>query len=271
MFRHARRKWRSQHDKAESGSDWTNLRCCIPLDRATVKDFTDYHGYATLVGLDVDVSDKHVDWDPEQVAAGDYSVTPHKKSALSSISDTTTSRSRDNSPSRAPRTPHKEPTVYLDSSFPKLPTRDEASGLEPSDTYDFNIILLNETAWFCEALRSAAIAAQDRQYKQGVIRPKMSLTVAGFDALAGDDEGEGDASVQHQESVDSEGMVGDIQKAGKITMAAKIFGLREEEGIWSEFRILAHMLTFSETLLPLCGSAVSRSPHSDPSVPMFLA
>jgi sterol 3beta-glucosyltransferase len=50
------------------------LRICIPLDRVEVNGISDYHGFSTLVGLDVELENEtQAPWHPDRIATGDSS------------------------------------------------------------------------------------------------------------------------------------------------------------------------------------------------------
>ncbi|KAL7422545.1 hypothetical protein Q5752_003193 [Cryptotrichosporon argae] len=84
MFRHARLKFRKRHREAamrlgtydadetsKEGKEWTMMRCCVPLDRASVTGVSEYHSFATLVSLDIALDDHSaVTWHPETMAIG---------------------------------------------------------------------------------------------------------------------------------------------------------------------------------------------------------
>ena len=168
---------------------------------------------------------------------------------------------RDSSPDR-PRSDHLKPiqrqsSVWIDSGLPprlaRGPTSESLPGYEPSadrqPSFDFNIAILNEQSWFIEALKAAVAAGRDRRYRPHVERPKVSFELAGNDCLATDEDMEEEGALLRRSSATSsqntEEAVEDatdperqasreIRKTEKATMAAKMFGLKENEGIWRE-------------------------------------
>lgn len=264
LFRHARRRFRENlsqkmprpHTEKE-GSDndeWTTLRCCIPLDRVHLTGMTHYHSFALLVGLEIDIDNEKMYWHPTDIAEGDFSgritersVTP-RKTGFRLLHSRSKSSGRDPSPSKrasadadqlnnAASFPH---ATYLDSEFPPLPcsvggnpsTQDKSTSL---GIYDLNIAVLDEHAWFAEALQAAVATALERRYRQGSVRPRMKLEIAGLDCLGHDDEHDDhtreSASSDEQEDSAST-LTRAIFKAEKAALAARTFGLRLEDGVY---------------------------------------
>ena len=258
------------------------MRCCVPLDRVSVSGINDYHNFALLVGLDIEVGEEHVGWHPEQSSVGDHpdktahppkhslfskptlpfihsgSNTPNSSSPMRVLSGplrrTPSPVSTDLSPSSSSSDLRKtlspvprSQTKYLDSTLPSRLNNASRNSAGSDDTYhsqgdghhlfNFNVAVLNQQAWFAQALEAAVIAARERQYRAGVTRPKMRLEVAGYDCLATDEDIETDVSASSNASEEEEGMTAarKMHKAEKAAMAAKLFGLREDLGIWSEF------------------------------------
>jgi sterol 3beta-glucosyltransferase len=103
------------------------------------------------------------------------------------------------------------------------------------------VAVLNEQAWFAEALQSAVHGSTGRKYKSGVKRPKVIMDVAGYDCLATDDEVGAQGGILSRTSTSSSdgedddlGFASETLKAEKAALAAKVFGLREDEGIYCE-------------------------------------
>lgn len=158
--------------------------------------------------------------------------------------------SLDNSPP-APSPVARSQTVYLDAMPPeRLKTAGQVAWDEhheddamSSNAFDIIVGVLNEQAWFVEVLEPAVRAAHERRYKEGVKPARFSLDVAGYDCLAKDDDIEA-----HRDSIgtssESSSLHDDDEDAGKpralvearkhekAAMAARVFGLREDEGIW---------------------------------------
>jgi sterol 3beta-glucosyltransferase len=277
LYRHARHKWRENMAKAghrldgvDGPEDWTTMRSCLPLDRVTIKGLSDYHGFVTLVGLDVSLDGERVEWRPEDTAAGDYSGriynTPSKSSFPKSLFHRHSSGDRNHAEDEislrrshsdhrnasttsevtAPPSPSRQATGYIDTVIPPhlANSPNDASTTQKfvapdGNSYEFNVAVLNEQAWFAEALQSAVGAAHERNFKQAVTRPKMKLEIAGFDCLATDE----DVEQQHQRnsasSDDAEdrghSLTKDMRKAEKGAMAAKVFGLKEDEPVYRKW------------------------------------
>lgn len=285
------------------------MRCCVPLDRVTIKGVHDYHTFATLVGLDIESDDfEKAVWHPENIEAGDSTGEDGLKQQRSSkpanatdLARTATGfdgpqrvfsfmdnipflkagqRSRDMSPEGKPdrafslnlpfgksktdplkeipktspcdesRKPlHRESTAWIDAAFsPHLGLQDDPMTYEPGaegrDLFSFNVAVLNEQSWFAEALGAAVASAIQRSYLPGVKRPKMSLEVAGYDCLATDEDTDIQGGISRRTTAASSdegedddsgpGIKEELQKSEKASMAAKMFGLKEDEGIWRE-------------------------------------
>lgn len=108
------------------------------------------------------------------------------------------------------------------------------------NTFQLLLALLNESNWFADSLGEAVEVAHTRKYKEGVEPAKMQLDVGGYDCLAADDEIEkgqdGDTasipSIDEDEDAGKPRALIETRKAEKAAMAARVFGLRESEGIW---------------------------------------
>ena len=275
LFRHARHKWRENMAKAghrvdddANPEEWTTMRSCIPLDRVTINGLSDFHSFCTLVGLEISLDGDRVEWRPEATAGGDYSGRISDNSPKSSFRKSIFHRHHSgegnhaekevslrrslsdhrggNSPSdtAAPQTPSRQSTGYIDTVLPThlAHSSDDAVAcpkfVAPNGNfYEFNVAVLNEQAWFTEALQSAVGAARERHFKPTAVRPKMKLEIACYDCLATDEDIE-----QHQQQRTSSSsddledtghsLTKGMRKAEKGTMAAKIFGLKEDEPIY---------------------------------------
>lgn len=241
------------------------LRICIPLDRVEVNGISDYHGFSTLVGLDVELENEtQAPWQTDRIAHGDSSglldtrgrgkhpgsgsSTPRRAFSLKSALPFGKSGSGRDSSDRE-LTPSRHAT-YIDSALPPClaPANrgvdETAPHVWPEDwrhQYTFNVAVLNEQAWFAEALQSAVPASSGRKYKSGVKRPKVIMDVAGYDCLATDDEVGAQGGILSRTSTstsdgedDDLGFASETLKAEKAALAAKVFGLREDEGIYCE-------------------------------------
>lgn len=162
---------------------------------------------------------------------------------------------------------HRGSTGYIDSSLPPRLAQAVANVNEgpPNDfvnenagtrSFSLKIALLNESSWFAEAFEAATNTSRSRKYKQGVERARIAFNIAGYDLLATDEELEAhDAALQTVSmatpskdtaepvpqppaaSVAKLTLPKDLKKSEKAALAAKIFGLKEDEGIWRGSRL----------------------------------
>ena len=273
--------------------EWAMMRCCVPLDRVTIKGVQDYHSFATLVGLDVELDEQRNVWHPEKIAGGDFTSNDevrssrvkdlvktvtgldaprrsfsfrnsipfvkrsnsdqspdrklerslsmgfpfHKAKAEPQMDSASTSASTPesvNSPSPVPI--RRESTTWIDFTIPPVLAEGTSYATDWRDSFAFNVAVLNEQAWFVEALEAAVAAAAERKYRHDAARPKMSLDVAGYDCLATDEDIEGGVSRKNTASSgedEESGVSKAMRKTEKASMAAKVFGL-DDEGIWRE-------------------------------------
>ncbi|ORY35482.1 hypothetical protein BCR39DRAFT_461494 [Naematelia encephala] len=263
IFRHARVRWRQNKAAKDGlnpdsptddmdGQHWTMMRCCLPLDRVRLKGVTDYHSFATLVGLDVELSDgEAVDWHPERSRDSSpdrpFSSSPRSSSPLAETPPVL---------AESAKSPTRKSTHYLDSTLPprlshaaqaqasKLSAPPYKRGDEHGRVFDFNVAVLNEQVWFAEALEAAVKASAHRKYKDGAKRPKMVLDIGGYDCLTSDDEVENPITGLRRTSTQDSSDLEDDDEAGKpsssgqsrkeqrIAKVARLFGLKEDEGIW---------------------------------------
>jgi sterol 3beta-glucosyltransferase len=247
LFQHARTKHRER--MALQGEEWGMLRVCIPLDRVTLEGISDYHSFATLAALVITLADRQT-LDPElRVTAPprehegrarpmlNTSSNPVKRSfSIKGFGKAT--RGGEESPDRASSPLKKETKQWLDT------TADPMSDFTTLDhIMSLNVAILNEQAWFVKALEAAIQSSQGRQWKQGTARPKMIMVIGDHDCLSGDDDDVRGPSTSSDERFDEEereesGHLAETKKAEKASMAAKVFGLREEEGIYRELYTL---------------------------------
>lgn len=254
LFRHARRRWRENialtaRKVDEDHDGWSTMRCCVPLDRSTISGISQYHNFATLVGLEVELDHKNVRWRPEVAAAGDFSgrtedQKPHKRSLFSHLTSRPGTPTRSDSHDSGDETPRRQHTQYIDTTLPPLlaaSAGQASSWTDDKPCYEFNVAVLNDQASFAEALSSAVEAARDRQLLPGASRHDMTLEVAGYDCLATDEDLE--SHLRNSSSSDEtrlHSFTRDMRKAEKAAMAAQIFGLKEDEGVYREFSLLSH-------------------------------
>lgn len=182
--------------------------------------------------------------------------TPTKRFSLRNTLERAFSNhnSREPSPTRKPTGPQ-----WIDTTVPKplakatnLSSYDPGnseSEIDPQAEYSFNIAVHTEQSWFVDSIQHAVVNAHKRRYKSGVQRPKMVFNVAGFNCLMTDEEldvpMERQISITSEEDEDEEPRpkedrtqqtVKATRKAEKTTMASKVFGLDEADGIWRESR-----------------------------------
>lgn len=185
--------------------------------------------------------------------------TPSKRFSLrDKLDKVLTPTSRDPSPSGTPK-PSAGPQ-WLDSTIPgPLAKAGGVSSGKPEDwnesgpesEYSFNVAVQQEQTWFVGSLQAAIADSKTRRYKEGAKRPKMVLNVAGYDCLKTDEDLDhtierhvshsSDSGEEHSPEEMEDGpdisrpstlRVKAARKAEKASMAAKIFGLNEEDGIW---------------------------------------
>lgn len=84
LFRQARTRWRQLQAKrtrkapedveGPNTDKWSMMRTSVPLDRVTITGVDDYHSFATLLGLDIELDNhQHITWRPDLIATGDFS------------------------------------------------------------------------------------------------------------------------------------------------------------------------------------------------------
>ncbi|KAL1413559.1 hypothetical protein Q8F55_001333 [Vanrija albida] len=133
------------------------------------------------------------------------------------------------------------------------PAANSATPPPHANSFQFLVAVLNEQAWFATAVEAAVKAAHRRHYKPDAKPAKMTIDIGGYDCLATDEDAErhddtvGDASSAEIDPDDDEDatrprMVIEARKAEKAAMAAKVFGLREDEGIWLKRCYVQHGL-----------------------------
>lgn len=183
--------------------------------------------------------------------------TPTKRFSLRNTIERafTPTHSRDPSPTRKQSAPK-----WIDTTVPgplakatKLSIHDSADPDAPPEVeaeYSFNIAVHTDQNWFVHSFEQAVDVAKQRRYKAGVKRPKMVFNVAGHNCLITDEELDhpierhvsitsDEDEVEQDESPPSEvdrtqKTIKATRKAEKTSMAAKVFGLDEADGIWRE-------------------------------------
>lgn len=147
-----------------------------------------------------------------------------------------------------------------------------------SNIFPFNLGVLNDQVWFVQTLQDAVQQSRSRRYKATASRPKMVLNIGGYDCLEMDDEAESgrqstsSSDIEREETMEAgNALAFNAQKLERAAMAAKVFGLKEEDGIWRKY--LVNQSTDSSQAL-LCRNGHSpcpRPPHCDAQIYMFLA
>ncbi|WVQ68322.1 uncharacterized protein L199_006529 [Kwoniella botswanensis] len=246
LYRSAKARWRSANGQEEASDEWSYMRCCIPLDRTTIKGISPYHSFATLVGLEANLehtrqvdscslSGKVVqgDFTREEEPAVQKVRTPPAEMLKRSFSSPRASEHRSSSPARK----------YLFA--PTAQTMPEDSSLPPSYGHrlEFNIGVHNEQAWFTKALQTAVLAAAQRRYKSDVQLPPVIFQISGHDVVATDEDleqtldssrtsSQSGESIHDEEESRGDALLQEARKAERASMAAKVFGLKEDEGVW---------------------------------------
>ncbi len=207
------------------------MRCCIPLDRVSIKGISDYHSFATLVGLVVSLDDNtRVQWRLD--SAIDFNaLEPLKRSDSYPRRSFSTAlpfklfpSSRDSSPDRRPESPRlkSDPRTQTEPS----PRHMQWDAPHSPQTFTFNVAVLNEQAWFAKAFEAAVKSSSQRKFRPGTVRPRMVLEIAGHNCLAADDEVELEPVTAEED--DEESRLATTRKAEKALLAAKMFGLDED-------------------------------------------
>jgi sterol 3beta-glucosyltransferase len=252
LFRHARSRWRARRAERTGtlpvdDDEWSTMRICIPLDRVSISGNQDYHSFCTLVGIDVEIEEhKSIVWHPEQIGEGDFTgsdeaihPSPIRLPSLKKLKSGSPRRSRDSSPER-------KSSEWSPVAVNNLGNVESLSGLvhmnnrPGSNIYPFNIAVLSDQSWFVKSLEQAVAASKSRHYKEGVQRPSMVFDIGGYDCFEADDDSKrkstSTAEIEREEAIEAQGgsLALNTHKQEKAAMAAKIFGLREEDGIWSE-------------------------------------
>ncbi|WWD02326.1 hypothetical protein V865_000365 [Kwoniella europaea PYCC6329] len=246
LYRSAKARWRSANGQEEASDEWSYMRCCVPLDRTTIKGISPYHSFATLVGLEANLehtrqvdscslSGKVVqgDFTREEEPAVQKVRTPPAEMLKRSFSSPRASEHRSSSPARK----------YLFA--PTAQTMPEDSSLPASYGHrlEFNIGVFNEQAWFTKALQTAVLAAAQRRYKSDVQLPPVIFQISGHDVVATDEDleqtldssrtsSQSGESIHDEEESRGDALLQEARKAERASMAAKVFGLKEDEGVW---------------------------------------
>lgn len=179
------------------------------------------------------------------------SMLSNLRSVTSAVCDSGTSGANspvesEHSDVPSPRQAAFKTSGYLDATPPPAVMnkafQEEAEG-NAANTFAILVSVLNDQAWFVDMLGEAVDAAHERRYKPDVAPAKFTLDVGGYDCMAMDDEMEehrdsiaqsSEASSLHDEDDEAGKPIAVIEarKREKAAMAARVFGLREDEGIW---------------------------------------
>ncbi|OXC68989.1 hypothetical protein AYX13_02600 [Cryptococcus neoformans] len=240
LFRQMRYKWR-QSNGVSPPDNWSMMRVCIPLSRATLKGISSYYSFATLMGLDVDLDAvlhpalSFLSGNKNHIGDASHKLKPIHPSSISSVKPPALPFSK--------MTSRKSSLQRGDADAARLCdlwNGHQASSDNPKEPklFEFNIAVLNEQVWFAEALQSAVNASKLRKYAATAKIPKIVLEVDGHDCLAADDELDsksmgttGNKELEEDED-GSDDLLQQTRKREKASMAAKVFGLKEEDGIW---------------------------------------
>nr|XP_031864085.1 uncharacterized protein CI109_000729 [Kwoniella shandongensis]KAA5531157.1 hypothetical protein CI109_000729 [Kwoniella shandongensis] len=241
LFRHVRTRWRESLGHGPS-EDWSMMRCCIPLDRVTVNGISSYHSFSTLIGLDIQLDDEPKETNVIETSSQATLVeTPvsspgvERKGSFRAFSRGRSAQGN-STEARSPSPLIREAGLHPSMLRTEMSHKNFASASDSS--FDFNIAVLKDQAWFAQAFESAVDASHQRKYKHDAKRPRMVLQVAGHDCLATDEDLESDRSGSYdsEEGDDEEdghnGLLRETRKAEKAALSAKVFGLKEEEGVW---------------------------------------
>ncbi|WWC63363.1 uncharacterized protein I303_105963 [Kwoniella dejecticola CBS 10117] len=243
LYKNAKAKWRLE--KGDMSDDWSYLRCCLPLDRTLIKGVSPYHSFATLVGLEVSLEQtkqKDVCTFSNQVVEGD--ITTEDEPVHKVRTPTAESLKRSFSSPRTPpadRSASPARTHFFNNVAP-FALDDTKSNT--GNHMDINIGVFNEQVWFTKALQTTVAAATQRKYKSDAQLPAVVFQISGHDVVATDEDldrlmDSSRSSTHSEESIviGEEESSGDIllraaRKAERASMAAKVFGLKEDEGVW---------------------------------------
>lgn len=223
------------------------MRVCIPLSRATLKGISSYYSFATLMGLDVDLEAvlhpalSFLSGNKNHIGDASHKLKPIHPSSISSVKPPALPFSKMTSRKSSLQRGDADAARLCD-----LGNGYQASSDNPKEPklFEFNIAVLNEQVWFAEALQSAVNASKLRKYAATAKIPKVVLEVDGHDCLAADDELDsksmgttGNKELEEDED-GSDDLLQQTRKREKASMAAKVFGLKEEDGIWSEYQTI---------------------------------
>ncbi|OCF57503.1 hypothetical protein L486_04961 [Kwoniella mangroviensis CBS 10435] len=246
LFRSAKARWRSANGQEEASDEWSYMRCCVPLDRTTIKGISPYHSFATLVGLEANLrntrqvdscslSGKVVqgDFTTEEESAVQKVRTPPAEMLKRSFSSPRGSEHRSASPARK----------HFFGPIAQTMPEDSTLTVSYGNRLEFNIGVFNEQAWFTKALQTAVLAAAQRRYKPDVQLPPVIFQISGHDVVATDEDleqtldsfrtsSQSGESIHDEEDSRGDALLQETRKAERASMAAKVFGLKEDEGVW---------------------------------------
>ncbi|WWC71508.1 uncharacterized protein I206_105466 [Kwoniella pini CBS 10737] len=243
LYKNAKAKWRLE--KGDLSDEWSYLRCCFPLDRTRIKGISPYHSFATLVGLDVSLEQtrqKDVCNISTGIVEGDITTEDEPVHKIRTPTSENLKRSLS-----SPRTP----PVERSASPARMQFFNNVAAFSSDETksnvvnhMDVNIGVFNEQVWFAKALESAVVAASQRKFKLNVQLPPVVFQISGHDLVTTDEDMDetidsARSSMHSDEAIggDEEKSSGGVlllaaRKAERASMAAKVFGLKEEEGVW---------------------------------------
>ncbi|WWC90647.1 uncharacterized protein L201_005583 [Kwoniella dendrophila CBS 6074] len=251
LYKLAKMKWRSQTGK-DSSDEWSYMRCCIPLDRTTLKGISPYHSFATFAGLEVGLDDTRQVDTCNRSAFQQDEYSPPEPPAIQKVKTPPADMLRRSFslPRTPPAKPEQRPASPLRQNFFDSATSYIADDLQVISKHthhlDFNIGVLNEQVWFTKALETAVAAAAERRYKADATLPPVVFQISGHDVVATDEDldrlsrdsssSEDSPHVEDEETGDT--LLQETRKAERASLAAKVFGLKENEGVWINPRFI---------------------------------
>jgi sterol 3beta-glucosyltransferase len=103
----------------------------------------------------------------------------------------------------------------------------EKDAPDDATSFNFNLAVITDQERFVHQLSDALAVARGRHLKPDAPTPTMSLSIAGIDLLQ-DEVEQTPNEVEPAESLPAK----IARKAERSHLAAKVFGLHEEEGMW---------------------------------------
>lgn len=154
LFRIFRRRWRHKatsvagKEPESSVDQWNTLRFCVPLHRLALIDEGDYHGFATLLSLKVDLDESQ-----RLVSAGTFFAAAD--------------------------------TASITDNLLNMHLRAKS---DTDLTFNFNLAVITEQGSFIDKLRHGIQVAHLRHPKADVDANRLIFNIAGIDCLASEDD-----------------------------------------------------------------------------------